>query len=168
MTALSRVRHTAGLAPVSEAGPVGRCGDRATPAGSAASGMQTTQTGTNTRSTHMGPGPRSKLPWLATDHESGMEPENVYSQGDQPDPLEAGWERAVGGAVGGVRYFVPPHAALAEETDCRKERMTDYSRPREYSESRPYRIRHPVNRASTSAIISSAARRKQKIAVNQE
>ncbi len=88
----------------------------------------------------MGAGPRSKLPWLATKDESGMEPEDVYSQGDQPDPLEAGWEQAVGGAVGGVRYFVPPQAALAEETDCCEERMTDYSRPCEYSESKPYSI----------------------------
>ncbi len=58
-----------------------------------------------------------------------MEPENVYSQGHRPNPLKYGWEQAIGGPVGGVRYLVPPHTALTEETEFCEERMADYSRP---------------------------------------
>ncbi len=115
---------------------MGRCGDRATStdlAASVVSGMQTTQTGTSTGATQMGPTSRSGLPWLATDNESGTEPEDIHSQGGRPDPLKTGWERVVRGAVGGVRHLVPPHAALAEETECWEERITDHSRPRKYS-----------------------------------
>ncbi len=103
--AAAPVRHTATMAPVLEAGLTGKCGDRATstdPTASAVSGMQTSQTGTSTRSTQVGPTSQSRLPWLATDDESGMEPEDLYSQGDRPDPLKTGWERTVGGAVGGI------------------------------------------------------------------
>ncbi len=104
-SAAAPVRHTATLTPVLEAGSMGRCGDRAAsadPTASAVSGTQTSQTGTGTRSTQMGPKSRSGLPWLDTDDESGMEPEDLYSQGDQPDPMKTGWERTVGGAVGGI------------------------------------------------------------------
>ena len=59
----------------------------------------------------MGPAHWSKLPWLATDDKSGTEHEDVYCQGDRPDPLKAELEPAVGGAVGGTRYLALPRAA---------------------------------------------------------
>ena len=89
------VRHNANVTTVSEAGSAGRCGERAVstdPTASAANGTQTSQAGTNTRSTQMGPTLRSVLPWLPMDDESGTEPEDPYSHGDQPDPLKADWE----------------------------------------------------------------------------
>ncbi len=100
------VRHNANVTTVSEAGSTGRCGECAAstdPTASAVNGTQTSQTGTNTRSTQMGPTLRSGLPWLPTDDESGTEPEDPYSQGDRPDPLKTDWERTGGGAVGGNR-----------------------------------------------------------------
>ncbi len=105
------VCHNANVTTVSEAGSKGRCGERAVstdPTASAVSGIQTSQTATNTRSTQMGPTLRSGLPWLPTDDESGAEPHYPYPQGDRPDPLKTDWERTVGGAVGGNRRLVPP------------------------------------------------------------
>ncbi len=90
--------------------------------------------GTNTRSTQMGPARRSRSPWLATDDESGTEPEDVYSQGDRPDPLKARWEQAVGGAVCGIRHLTPSHVILTKEAQCCEERMGGYSIPCQYSE----------------------------------
>ncbi len=78
------VRHNTNVPTVSDAGSAGRCGERAVstdPTVSVASATQTSQAGTNTRSTQMGPALRSGLPWLPTDDESGTEPENPYSQG---------------------------------------------------------------------------------------
>ncbi len=89
------VRHNANVTIVSDAGSAGRCGERAAstdPTVSAASGTQTSQAGTNTRATQMGPTLRSGLPWLHTDDESITEPEGPYSHGDRPDPLKADWE----------------------------------------------------------------------------
>ncbi len=123
------------MAAASEAGTMGRYGDRAIPVDPISDTSRT-----STRSTQMAPAPWLKLPWLATDDESGIEPEGVYSQGDRPDPLKAGWQRAVDGFVGGIRQLAPPHAILTEESECCEERMTDYSRPRQYSKSRPYRV----------------------------
>ncbi len=91
----SSAGHNAHVTTVSEAGSAGRCGQRAAstdPTASAVSGTQTSQIGTNTRSTQMGPTLRSGLPWLPTDDESGSEPEDPYSQGDRPDPLKTDWE----------------------------------------------------------------------------
>ena len=88
-------RHNTNVTITSDAGSVGRCGERAAstdPTVSVAGGTQTSQAGTNTRSTQMGPTLRSRLPWLPTDDESGTEPEDPYSQGDRPDPLKADWE----------------------------------------------------------------------------
>ncbi len=80
---------------MSDAGSAGRSGERAAstdPTVSAASGTQTSQAGTNTRSTQMGFTLRSGLTWLPTDDESGTEPEDLYSQGDRPDPMKVGWK----------------------------------------------------------------------------
>ncbi len=88
---IAPARHNINVTTVSEAGSTGRCGERAAPTdptASAVSGTQTLQTGTNTRSTQMGPTLRLGLPWLPTDNESGTEPEDLYSQGDRPDPLK--------------------------------------------------------------------------------
>ncbi len=88
-------RHNANVTTVSEAGSTGRCGEHAAsidPTASAVSGTQTSQTGTTTRSTQMGPTLWSGLPWLPTDNESGTEPDDSYSHGDRPDPLKTDWE----------------------------------------------------------------------------
>ncbi len=111
--------HTANVAQVSKAGSTGRCGEHAAstdPTTSTVCGTQTSQTETSTRSTQMGPTLRSGFPWLATDDESGTEPEDPYLQGDRPDPLKTGWEWTVGGAIGGNRRLVPPRVVLVEET----------------------------------------------------
>ncbi len=65
------------------------------------------------------------------------EPEDPYSQGDRPDPLKTGWERAAGGAVGGNRRLVPPGVVLVEETECCDGRIMDPSSQRKNDESRP-------------------------------
>ena len=97
----------------------------------------------------MGSTLRSGLPWLPTDDESGTEPEDPYSQGDQPDPLKTDWERTVGGAVGGNRRLAPPHVLLVEEADYREGRILDNSSLRACDESRLYRERAPVTNASS-------------------
>ncbi len=86
--ATAPVRHTVTLALVSQAGPMGRCGDRAplltwTIAQLAVPRQPRRELVPDLR---RWPG----LPWLAAADESGMEPENLYSQGDRPDPLKAG------------------------------------------------------------------------------
>ena len=94
------VRHNPNATITSEIGSAGRCGEHIAstdPTASAGNGTQTSQAGTTTRSTQMGSTLRSGLPWLPTDDESGTEPEDPYSQGDQPDP----WKTV--GAVGGNR-----------------------------------------------------------------
>ncbi len=45
---------------------------------------------------------------------------------------------------------------LAEETHCCEERIAVYSRPRQYGETRPLRVRYPADHAGVSAAISSA------------
>ncbi len=158
-SAAAPVRPTANLAPVLEAGSTGRDGECAAstyPIASAVSRTQTSQTGTSTRSTQMGPTLQSGLPWLAADDESWTEPEDPYSQGDRPDPLKTGWERIVGGAVGGTRQLVPPHVILVEDTECCEGRVMDPPSLRQNSESRPYRGRYPANCTSASAMLYSA------------
>ncbi len=135
-------RHNVNVATMSEAGSTGRGGERAgfiDPTASAVSVTQTLQTGTNTRSTQMGSTLRPGLPCLLTDDESGMEPEDPFSQGDRPDPLKTGWERTVGGAVGGSRRLVPPRIVLVEDVECCDGRIMDPSSQRASDESRLYR-----------------------------
>ncbi len=146
------VRHNTNVTTVSDAGSAGRCGERAAsidPMVSAASGIQTSQAGTTTRSTQMGPTLRSGLPWLPTDDESGTEPEDPYSQGDRPDPMKADWERAVGGAVGGTRQLVPPRVLLVEDAECHDGRIPDPPSLGACDEPRLYRDRAPVTSASS-------------------
>ena len=100
------VRHHPNATVTSESGSAGRCIEHVAstdPTAGAANGTQTSRAETATRSTQMGTAVRSGLPWLFTDEESGTEPEDLYSQGDRPDPLKTNWERTVGGAVGGNR-----------------------------------------------------------------
>ncbi len=75
------------------------------------------------------PAVRPGLPWLATDNESETEPEDLYSQGDRPDPHKDRWERAVGGVVVGIRHLVSPPGTLVGEIDCCEEGTADCSRP---------------------------------------
>ncbi len=119
------------------------------PTACTAHGTQTSQAGTNTRSTQLGPTLQSGLPWLPTDDESETEPEDPYSQGDQPDPMKADWERTIGGAVGGNRRLVPPHVILVEGAECCDERIMDPSSQRARDHPRLYRERAPVNHASS-------------------
>ncbi len=86
-----------------------------------------------------------------------MEPEDMYSQGDRLDPHKDRWERAVGGAVDRIRQLLPPQGPLARETDCCDEGIVNHSGQCPYSESRPLRLRHPVDRAGASAMITGAA-----------
>ncbi len=100
------VRHNPNETIASEVGSAGRCGEHTAstdPTASVANGTQASQTATTNRATQMGSTVRSRLPWLPTDDESGTETEDLYSQGDRPDPLKTDWERTVGGAVGGNR-----------------------------------------------------------------
>ncbi len=130
-TTVATACHTTNAASVSEAGSMGRCGEctaSTDPTASAVSETQTSQMGTSTRSTQMGPTLRSGFPWLATDDESGTEPKNPFSQGDRPDPLKMGWERTVGGVVGENRRLVPSYVILVEETECCDGRMMDPTR----------------------------------------
>ncbi len=153
--------HNVKTTTVSEAGSTGRCGEHAAstdPTVSAVSWTQTSQTGTNTRSTQMGPTLQSGLPWLPTDDESGTEPEDPYSHGDQPDPLKADWERTVEGAVGGSRRLVPRRVVLVEDAECCDGRIMDPSSQRASDELRPYRERGPVNHANVGATAYSAGR----------
>ncbi len=53
----------------------------------------------------------------------------------------------------GERPLAPP---AAKETDCCEERIADYCRPRQYSETRPYRVQFLMDHVS--AAISSAVR----------
>ncbi len=85
------------------------------------------------------------------DDESGTEPEDPYSQGDQPDPLKTDWERTVGGAVGGNRRLVPLHAILVEDAEFRDGGIMDPSSQCTSDESRLYREHAPANHVSTSA-----------------
>ncbi len=146
------VHHNTNVTITSEAGPAGRCGERVAspdPTASAANGMQTSQAGTNTRSTQMGSTLRSGLPWLPTDDESGTEPEDPYSQGDRPDPLKTHWERTVGGAVGGNRWLALPRVLLVEDAECREGRILDSSSLQACDEPRLYRERAPVTNVSS-------------------
>ncbi len=146
------VRHNTNVMTTSDAGSAGRCGERIAstdPTVSVAGGTQTSQAGTNTRSTQMGSTLRSGLPWLPTDDESGTEPEDPYSQGDRPDPLKVDWERPVGGAVRGNRRLAPPCVLLVEDAECREGRILDSSRLRACDEPRLYRERAPVTNASS-------------------
>ncbi len=144
------VRHNATVTTVSEAESAGRCGERAVstdPTASAANGTQTSQAGTNTRSSQIGPTLQSGLPWLPTEDESGTEPEDPYSHGDRPYPLKADWEQTVGGAVGASRPLVPPHVIRVEDAECCDERIIDPSSQRASEEPRLYRERAPVDHA---------------------
>ena len=146
------VRHNTNVTITPEAGSAGRCGERAAstdPATNTVNGTQTSQAGTNTRSTQMGSTLRSGLPWLPTDDESGMEPEDPYSQGDRPDSRKTDWERTVGGAMGGNRRLAPPHVLLVEDAECREERVLNSSSLRACDEPRLYRERVPVTNASS-------------------
>ncbi len=150
------VRHNPNTAIMSEAGSTGRSGERAAstdPTASAANGTQTSQAETTTRSTQMGSTARSGLPWLPTDDEPGMEPEDPYSQGDRPDPWKADWERTVGGTVlgtvGGNRRLVPPRMLLVEDAECREERILNSSSLRACDEPRLYGERVPATNASS-------------------
>ncbi len=120
------VRHNPNTTIASETGPAGRCGEHAAstdPTASAANGTQTSQTETATRSTQKGSTVRSGLPCLPTDDESGTEPEDLYSQGDRPDPLKTDWERA----VGGNRRLAPPRVLLVEDAECHEGRILNSS-----------------------------------------
>ncbi len=81
----------------------------------------------------------------------------MYSQGDQLDPHKDHWQRAVGGAVSGIRKLIPPRGLLSRETDCCDEGIVNCSRQCPYSESRPPGLRHPAGCAGASAMITSAA-----------
>ena len=142
------VRHNPNTTITSEIGSAERCGEHAAstdPTASAANGTQTSQAETATRSTQMGPAVRSGLPWLPTDDESGTEPENLYSQGDRPDPLKTDWERT----VRGNRRSVPPRVLPVEDAECREGRILNSSSLRACDEPRLYRERAPVTNAST-------------------
>ncbi len=99
---------------------------------------------------------RSRLPWLATDEEFETEPEDLYSQGDRPDPHKDRWKRAVGGAVSGMRQLVPPQGPLAQEEDCCTEGIADHPRFCAYCGPRTLRVRNPADRAGASATIACA------------
>ncbi len=149
------VHHNANVTSVSDAGSDGRCGERAASTdhtAGTANLTQTSQVGTNTRSTQMGSTLQSGLPWLPTDDESGTEPEDLYSQGDRPDPRKADWERTVGGAVGGNRWLVQPRVLLVGDAECCEERMMDTSSQSACDEPRLYRERAPVNHVNSSAM----------------
>ncbi len=87
------VWHTTGMVTVTEDGLQGQgeAGTLAHPAGSAPGRNQTMQTGSCAKSTQSNPTGQMKLPWLATDDESDIEKEDLYSQGDRPDRKD-GWE----------------------------------------------------------------------------
>ncbi len=142
------VRHNPNAMITSEIGSAGRYGEHVAstdPTARAANGTQTSQAETTTRSTQMGSTLRSGLPWLPTDDESGMEPEDPYSQGDRPDPLKTEWERT----VGGKRRLAPPRVMLVLEAECREGRILDSSSWRACDEPRLYRERAPVTNASS-------------------
>ncbi len=142
------VRHNTNVMITSEAGSTGRCGERAAstdPTASAANVNQTSQAETTTQSTQMGSTARSGLPWLPTDDESGTEPEDPYSQRDQPDPWKADWERT----VGGNRRLAPPRVLLVEDAECREGRILNSSSLRACDEPRLYRERVPATNASS-------------------
>ena len=100
----------------------------------------------------MGPTLQSGLPWLPTDDESGMEPEDPYSHGDRPDPLKVDWEQTVGGSG----RLVPPHVIRVEDAECHDERLTDPSSQRVSDELRAYRGHAHVNHASVGAMAFSS------------
>ncbi len=79
------VRHTSALAPFSDAGAMGGNENRTTSADPAAEN-QMTQTGSCAKATQADPATRLRLPWLLTNDESEMEPEDMYSQRDRLDP----------------------------------------------------------------------------------
>ena len=136
----------------SEMGSAGRNGEHTAsidPTASVANGTQASQTATTTCATQMGPTARPRLPWLPTDEESGTEPEDLYSQGDRPDPLQTDWERTVGGAVGGNRRTAPLRVLLAEDADCREGRMLDPPNWRACDEPHLYGERAPVTNTSS-------------------
>ncbi len=108
------VRHTAALAPTSDAGAMGRSEGRTTSAhltGEATGGNLTTQ-GSCAKATHADSATRSRLPWLPTDDKSETEPEDMYSQGDQLEPNKDKWETAVGGAVCWTQQVISPWGPL--------------------------------------------------------
>ncbi len=155
------VRNNVNTTTVSEAGSMGRCGERAASidlTASAANGSQTLQMRTNTKATQMGTILRSGLPWLPTDDEYGTEPEDAYSHGDRPDPLKADWERTVGGAVGGNRRLVPPHVILVEDAECCDGKIMDPSSQRACEEQRLYRERALVDHTSLGGTAYGAER----------
>lgn len=65
---------------------------------------------------------------MATDDESEMEPEDLYSQVNHADPQRSSWERTGGGAVGGVRYLAHPRGPVSGETDISRGNLAEGSR----------------------------------------
>ncbi len=63
----------------------------------------------------------------------------------------------MGGAVYGTIQVIPPQGALVRNTDCCEEGVVDRSRRCQYGQSRPFRLRHPADRAGVNATIASAA-----------
>ncbi len=123
------MRHTATLAPTSDAGAVGRSEGRTTSAdltGRATGGSLTMQAGSCAKATQADPATRSRLPWLPTDYETETEPEDMYSQGHRLDPNKDRWEKPWEQQYVGHDRLFPRRAPWSKNPiDVMKEQSTD-------------------------------------------